>query len=303
MWVATAIVGSAAVGAAATAYSANKAAESQTNAANNAIAAQTAAGDKAAAAYTTASDKASGIYKTAADQSIAMQQGQYQQNRADLSPYRDAGVNANNQLQAQLPFLTAPIVMDQAALEKTPGYQFNLTQGLKAVQNSAAARGLGTSGAALKGASTFATGLADSTYQNQFNNANTNNTNTYNRLKGLVDTGETAAAQTSAFGTQAALTSGQSALAGATGQGNALMSAASGTGAAYTGVGNAQAQGYTNIGNAQATASNATGGAISGFANNVAGYAAYKGLYGNTSSNNGYDPSGGGSPANWASGQ
>ena len=65
----------------------------------------------------------------------------------------------------------APQPMTQAQLEATPGYQFNLSQGLKATQSAAAAKGLGVSGAALKGAATYATGLADSTYQNQFNNA------------------------------------------------------------------------------------------------------------------------------------
>jgi len=140
--------------------------------------------------------------------------------------------------------------MDQATLEQTPGYQFNLTQGQKAVTNSAAARGLGTSGAALKGAATFATGLADSTYQNQFNNAVTNQTNAYNRLKGLVDTGENAAAQTGAAGTSAA-----------------------------TGAANAQ----IGAGNAQAAAANATGASISNAANSIGGYAAYKGLYGGSS--------------------
>lgn len=61
-----------------------------------------------------------------------------------------------------------PPAMTQAELEQTPGYQFTRSQGLQAVQNSAAARGLGVSGAAMKGAATFATGLADSTYQQQF---------------------------------------------------------------------------------------------------------------------------------------
>lgn len=52
-------------------------------------------------------------------------------------------------------------------LAQTPGYQFALEQGLRATANSATARGLGVSGAALKGASKFATGLADNTYMNQ----------------------------------------------------------------------------------------------------------------------------------------
>ena len=217
-WVATAIIGAGVVGAASTAYAANKASQAQVGAAN-----------------------------TAANTALTM----YNTTRGDLTPYRDIGNVASKDLTSRLDELTSPIVMDQATLEKTPGYQFNLTQGLKSVQNSAAARGLGTSGAALKGAATFATGLADNTYQQQFQNAITNQANAYNRLKGLVDTGASAAAQTGSAGTSAANT-------------------ASG---AQIGAGNAQAAGI-----------NATGGAVSNLANNIAGYAAYKGLYGNSGS-------------------
>ena len=59
--------------------------------------------------------------------------------------------------------------ISQQTLENTPGYQFTLNQGLESTQNSAAARGLANSGAALKGAATYATGLANDTYQNQYN--------------------------------------------------------------------------------------------------------------------------------------
>ncbi len=213
-WVATAIVGAGVLGAGASIYGANKAADAQTSAA----------------------DKASQIA-----------QDQYQQNRTDFAPFRQLGTDAASKLWGNIDQYTAPITMDQAALEQTPGYQFNLTQGLKAAQNSAAARGLGTSGAALKGATTFATGLADSTYQNQFNNAVTNQTNAYNRLKGLIDTGAGATNNTAASGTTAAIQSGNAAI---------------------------------GAGNAQAAGANATGTAISGLANNIGGYAQYRGLYG-----------------------
>lgn len=152
--------------------------------------------------------------KNASKQQMAM----YQQTRSDLLPYNTAGKQANNMLMAQLPDLTAPINMDYATLEKTPGYQFNLTQGLKSVQNSAAARGLGNSGAALKGAAAYATGLADSTYQNQFNNAMANKQNAYNMLMGQSQLGENAAAQTGAYGTQTATNIGNNTIQG----GNAL---------------------------------------------------------------------------------
>ncbi len=88
---------------------------------------------------------------------------------------------ANSTLPGNFNTSVQPGAMTQAALEATPGYQFNLAQGLQATQNSASARGLGVSGAAMKGAATFATGLADSTYQNQFNNQQTQFTNSLNK--------------------------------------------------------------------------------------------------------------------------
>lgn len=212
-WVATAVIGGALVGAGATIYASGKASDAQRDAAN-----------------------------TAASTSM----GQYNQTRADLLPYNTAGQDALKQLQ-DANYYADPIVMNQAELEKTPGYQFNLTQGLKAVQNAAAARGLGVSGAALKGASAFATSLADNTYQNQFNNANINKTNAYNRLQTIVSGGQNAAAQT----------------------GNAGTAAANTAVAAQIGAGNAAAAGW-----------NAAGGAINNAANNIGGYYAYKGLYG-----------------------
>ena len=67
----------------------------------------------------------------------------------------------------------------QAALEKTPGYQFTRDQGLRAVQNAAAAKGRGVSGSALAGAADYATGLADTTFNTQFKNMLTGEAQTY----------------------------------------------------------------------------------------------------------------------------
>lgn len=146
--------------------------------------------------------------------------------------------------------------MTQAQLEQTPGYQFNLSQGLKATQSAAAAKGLGVSGAALKGAATYATGLADSTYQNQFNNAQQiysdlfNNAQTaytgfmnlgqadvnrqnqnYSNLLSAASLGQNAAAQVGNQGVQSANNSGNfltqagnAQASGAVGGANALTS-------------------------------------------------------------------------------
>jgi len=213
-WVATAVVGSAVIGAGASIYGSNKASDAQTNASNAAIGFQ---------------DKI------------------YNDIKGELQPYRQAGGRALTELEERLPELTAPIELTQEWLESTPGYKFTRDQGLKSTQNAAAARGLGVSGAALKGAASFATGLADNTYKTQFDVANTNKTNAYNRLKGLVDMGQNAAVNTGTVG----------------------MNTANQSSAATIGAGNAQAAAWNNI-----------GGQIGNAANNIGGYAAYKGLYG-----------------------
>lgn len=203
---------------------------------------------------------ASGNAASAAGKAAAGSQAQQTQTRLDLLPFTENGINASTVLAQrggqnwglntnylQMSQDAMPGQMTQAQLEQTPGYQFQLAQGLRATQNSAAAKGLGISGAALKGAATFATGLADSNYQNQFNNAQTrsqdflnlntaaqgNATNEYNKLMGQATLGENAAAQTGAQGTLAANNAGgflsaqgNAQAAGALGIGNALGGAA-----------------------------------------------------------------------------
>lgn len=133
-----------------------------------------------------AASAAADAQKNAAEKGIAAQQAQYAQTRNDLMPYQTLG-------QAALPQLQGLLGGDPAKLSQTltslPGYQFDLNQGLQAVQSSAAARGLGSSGAALQGAANYATGLADNTLNSQ-----------YNRLLGAANLGEGAAAQTGQFG-------------------------------------------------------------------------------------------------------
>lgn len=183
--------------------------------------------------------EAASAQKKAAKIAAATQMAMYNQTRSDLAPYRDIGSYAGNQLTNRLTELTSPITMDQATLEKTPGYQFNLSQGLKAAQNSAAARGLGLSGAAIKGATNYATGLADSTYQNQFANAVTNQTNEFNRLLQTTQLGSSAAAQ------------------------QAAANQATGQNIASTQIGAGQAQGAADIAGAKAIGSGINGAAQS----------------------------------------
>lgn len=115
----------------------------------------------------------------------------------------------------------------QDTLNNLPGYQFTLNQGLKSVQNSAAARGLADSGAALKGAANYATGLANSGYQGYVTG-----------LQNSANTGASAANSLAGFGT----------------------STASQIGANQIGAGNAAAGASIAGGNAAANAANGIGG-------------------------------------------
>ncbi len=125
-----------------------------------------------------ASKDAAQVQAQAAQQASADTLARYYQTRNDLLPFLLGGQGAQTQIQAMTGTgeggnpLTAPYtrMFTPKDLESTPGYQFTLDQGLKGVQNSYAARGLGTSGAAEKGAARYATGLAQSTYNQQLQN-------------------------------------------------------------------------------------------------------------------------------------
>lgn len=163
---------------------------------------------------------AAGSYLGSREQSAAAQHGIDAQlamfgiTRAGLDPYMAAGYGALNPL---MNLASGDPRQVQNQLEALPDYQFARTQGLKSVQNTAAARGLGSSGAALKGAANFATGLANQTYGDQFS-----------RLYNLAGLGENAAA----------------------GVGNAAIQTGQGLANSYGNLGAANAAGYLGAGNA-----------------------------------------------------
>ena len=173
-----------------------------------------------------AASSAADTQAAAADRAAAASQAQYAQTREDLAPYRGYGTVAGGQLVNRLNQLTSPFNPTMADLEATPGYQFTRDQGLKSVQNAAAAKGLGISGAALKGAANYATGLADSTYKTQFDIDQANKTNSFNKLLALTQTGANAASTTGQLGTQAAQNAGNFATSGANAQASGAVAGA-----------------------------------------------------------------------------
>ena len=93
-----------------------------------------------------------------------------------------------------------PMVTSLADLQATPGYQFQLEQGLQGVNNSAAAKGGLLSGANLKAINDYAQGQAATGYQaawqrvqNAYQNAFNRNQTNIGNLKSLAGMGQNAA--------------------------------------------------------------------------------------------------------------
>lgn len=220
MGVAAAIAGAAVVGGAATAIAGSKAAKAQKNAAATAASASQAA----------------------TDAQIAESRRQYDQTRADYEPYRETGYKALDTL-AGLYGVGGSKIDPTAALEATPGYQFQKAEGLKAVDRANAARGALNSGGADKARIRYAEGIAASNYDSYAN-----------RLAALAGVGQSATGSTAQAG-QAAT--------------NAITSA-------YGTNGANQAQAATAAGNARASSYANAGSAINGTVNNLASLYLYQ---------------------------
>lgn len=126
-----------------------------------------------------AAKKAAKAQTQSADAAIAEQRRQYDLNRADLAPWRQAGgqavTQAFNMLQPGFDYTTSP------------GYQFRFGEGIRAIDSGAASKGMLMSGGTLKDEMRFGQGLASQDYNDQFNRLST--------LAGLGSASTTAGAQ------------------------------------------------------------------------------------------------------------
>ena len=188
--------------------------------------------------------------KSAASKANAAQQQALEQARADFAPWRTTGGQANT-ATSDLLGLNGPDAATTAFGNYTtsPGYQFQLDQGLRAVDAGAAAKGILRSGATLKAEQAFGAGLADTDF-----------TNYYNRLFDLSKLGESAASGSAT----ASQTTGHDIAQTDLSLGSALASA---YGNAAKGVGNAATGYLNNVGyqNALSNFGNPRIGTTSGF--------------------------------------
>jgi hypothetical protein len=124
-------------------------------------------------------------------QNILLQQQQASQ--AALNPYLQTGGNANTMLDSALTSGELGGEFTPGDLTQDPGYQFNLDQGMNAINRQSAATGGLYSGNALKAAQEFGQGLADNTYNDAYNRWLRQQGSTYGMLAGTAGQGQNAA--------------------------------------------------------------------------------------------------------------
>lgn len=201
---------------------------------------------KAASTQAAAAEQSADVSKQIADERVALEREQFDYQKGLQAPFQQAGVNALNRMQAGEFAQPAAFKFGAGDYQADPGYAFRLSEGQKALDRQAAARGGLISGGALKAATRYGQEMGSQEFQNAYQRALTGyNTDVarsdtgYNRLASLAGVGQTATDKIGAAGQ--AMTSGVSGALGT--YGNAASDA-------YQGAANARASGYVGQANA-----------------------------------------------------
>lgn len=150
-----------------------------------------------------ASRSAASSQQQAAQQASDVQRQIFERQVELQAPFREAGLKGQNRLLEYLGLggdVNAPGYGKYATAEFTPamfqadpGYAFRMSEGMKALERSAAARGGLLSGASLKGIQRYGQDLASQEYTNAFNRFQAMRTGTLNPLQSLAGTAQTSA--------------------------------------------------------------------------------------------------------------
>jgi hypothetical protein len=193
----------------------------------------------AAGAGAYAANRAAKTQAGAANRAADLQQQQFEREVELQAPFREAGVRALPELEAASRY--TPFGMGQ--FQQDPGYAFRLSEGQKALDRQAAARGGLMSGGALKAAQRYGQEMGSQEYTNAFNRYQTERNARLNPLQSLAGVGQTSVNQLGAAGQNYA-----------TNVGNALGAAGQAQASGYIGMANAAAGGlgqYMNYGQQQ----------------------------------------------------
>lgn len=197
--VATAIVGSAVIGA----YASNQAAKAQAKGVENGLTAQERMSDK----------------------NLEFQREMEEQQRSDFQPWRDAGETALQAIEEGI--ASGAFEVGAINLTDDPGYQVRMQAGIDALDSSAAARGRLNSGAQDKAITSFAQDQGSQEYANAYARELQQKQQKFNILSGISQGGQSSAAQQSQATSQLASSGGNI----MTNLGNTQTVAANNTGA------------------------------------------------------------------------
>jgi len=176
----------------------------------------------------------------AADRAADLQREQFERQVELQAPFREAGITALNKL---VPLATDYQKFGMDQFQADPGYAFRMSEGMKGLERSAAARGGLLSGGTLKGIQRFGQDLGSQEYQNAFNRYQTERNARLNPLQSLAGMAQTSTNQLGAAGQSMA-----------SGVGEALGAGAQARASGYMGMANAAAGGlgqYLNYGQQQ----------------------------------------------------
>ncbi len=187
-----------------------------------------------------ASRGAAASQERAAAQASDAQRAMFERQVELQEPFRQAGLAGQNRLLQLLglgedktapgfgKYATAEFGMDKFTAD--PGYAFRMSEGMKALERSAAARGGLLSGATLKGTQRYGQDLASQEYQNAFNRFQAERAGTLNPFQALAGTAQTSAnvlgGQAGELGRQLGsniIGAGNAAAAGQIGSANAIV--------------------------------------------------------------------------------
>lgn len=183
--------------------------------------------------------------------SIAESRRQYDTDRADMAPWREAGTEALAKIKTGMEDGSFdPSVFN---FEADPGYDFRMAEGEKAIQRSAAARGNIFSGATGVALTQYGQNFASNEYDRAYARAANAKTTNFNTLASVAGVGQRATEATAA--------------SGAANTNNII--------AANTNTGNAFANGSYQQGQAWSGAMNNTGAALN---TGIENYLLYKQL-------------------------
>jgi hypothetical protein len=170
-----------------------------------------------------AGNKQADAAKAASD----LQYRMFQEQQATQKPFLEAGGRALTKLEGQVDYKP----FSYNAMTADPGYQFRLSEGMRALGRQAGARGGAVSGQSFKALQDYAQNAASGEYTNAFNRYQTERAARLNPLQSLAGVGQTAAntigANAGTYGTNVGnlMTSGAAAqAAGGMGQAQAFGS-------------------------------------------------------------------------------